>query len=342
MDSNVTDYSLGAGAGYLSYKGATKLGVKIRKPYAQEVMKHMSNFSQSESAALKKATYDGFVQSGLKAKKVYLHHVTPDDVDAMTQLMNKKTRIIASHSKFFKKFGKLKRTPNRRPFTDKEREELAKKFTDLLKNKEYKKFWKEFKEACKGKEINPSGVPDKIIKSDKAHKLATKLKIVSKGENAFYSPITKDIMINTEKLGAASFHEMGHALNANGSKLIKSLAIGRHITKLFVPVILAVGLLKPKKKDGQEPNGVIDKTTTFIKNNAGKLAFAALIPTLAEEGLASIRGGQIAKKVLDLKLLKKVNRNNFFAWTTYLAGALITSGAVALAVKIRDKVAKNV
>ena len=342
-NTDYADYTLGAGAGYLSYKGATKLGAKVRKPYAQAVMNNMRNFSENplNRDALKKATYDGYVQSGLKAKKVYLHHVTPENIEQMEKLIKKKSFIIGKNSKLFQRLNKLKRNPNTRPLNPKEQEEFAQKLSQYLKNKEYKKAWKEFKNACKGKPISTSGTPDKIIKSDKAHKLSTKLKIVGKGENAFYSPITKDIMINTDKLGGASFHEMGHALNATGSKAIKALAIGRHITRLFVPLILAVGLLKPKKKDGQESNGVIDKATTFIKNNAGKLTFAALIPTLAEEGLASIRGGQIAKKVLGPKLLKQVNKHNFFAWTTYLAGALVTSGSVALAVKIRDAIAEK-
>ena len=342
-NTDYADYTLGAGAGYLSYKGATKLGAKVRKPYAQAVMNNMRTFSEIplNKDALKKATYDGYVRSGLKAQKVYLHHVTPENIEQMEKLIMRKSFIIGKNSKFFQKLNKIKRNPNTRPLNPKEQEELAQKLTQYLKNREYKKAWQEFKNACKGKPINTSGTPDKIIKSDKAHKLSTKLKIVGKGENAFYSPITKDIMINIDKLGGASFHEMGHALNATGSKAIKALAIGRHITRLFVPLILAVGLLKPKKKDGQEPNGIIDKATTFIKNNAGKLAFAALIPTLAEEGLASIRGGQIAKKVLDPKLLKQVNKHNFFAWTTYLAGALVTSGSAALAVKIRDAIAEK-
>jgi hypothetical protein len=93
----------------------------------------------------------------------------------------------------------------------------------------------------------------------------------------FITPIfitIRDIMINTDKLGSAAFHEMGHALNASGSKAMKALVIGRHISARFVPVILAIGLLKSKKKDGEKPEGILDKTTTFIKNNAGKLAFA--------------------------------------------------------------------
>ena len=342
MDNNITDYSLGAGAGYLSYKGATKLSAKIRKPYTNQVMKQMRDFSSAEKEVLKNATYDGFVASGLKAKKYYLHDVTTADVNRLAKLMNKKARIFATKSKFIKKLEKLRTNKNARPLTQKEKDILANKLNKYIKNKEYKKAWEEFKKACKGKPITTPTNAEKIIKSDKNfNKLSTKLKAVAKGENAFCSPITKDIMINMDKFSAASFHEMGHALNATGSKAIKALAIGRHVTKLFVPLILAVGLLKPKKKEGQEPNGIIDKTTTFIKNNAGKLTFATLIPTLAEEGLASIRGGQIAKKVLNPKLLSKVNKLNFLAWTTYLLSALLTTGAVTIGVKIRDAIAEK-
>lgn len=355
MENNITDYTLGAGAGYLSYKGATKLGIQIRKPYSINVIKQMKNFSNEEKVLLKKATYDGFNISGLGSKpnRYYLHDVNLENFEDMTKLMKRKL----SNLSFIKKLKKLK--GNRRPLNAKEKEELANKLNKYIKNKEYKKAWQEFKNACKGKPVKINEIEikttvkkilkpitspdlkDKIVKSDKRRKLASKMKMVANGENAFCSPLTRDIMVNMDKLSGASFHEMGHALNASGSKAIKTLAIGRHITKALVPVILAIGLLKPKKKEGQEPNGIIDKTTTFIKNNAGKLTFAALIPTLAEEGLASIRGGQIAKKVLNPKLLKKINRNNFLAWTTYLAGALITTGAIALSIKIRDKIAQK-
>ena len=361
-----TDYTLGVGAGYLSYKGAKKIGAKIRKPYVNEVMTQMQNFSSAEKEILKQATYDGFVQSGLKAKKYYLHDVKPENAENMRKLINRK----CENSRLIKKLRKLQ--GNRRPLTPEQKIELQKKLSEHLKNGEYKKFWQEVKNAGKVQEkIKPSdikselrevakpaeeiknkidkivkssessSVPNKIIKSSSRVKLAKKLKDVAEGKNAFCSPLTRDIMINVDKLGGASFHEMGHALNASGSKVIKALAIGRHISALFVPVILAIGLLKPKKKDNEEPNGIIDKATTFIKSNAGKLTFAALIPTLAEEGLASIRGGQIAKKVLDPKLLKKVNRNNFLAWTTYLTGALLTTGAVTIGVKIRDAIAEK-
>ena len=47
------------------------------------------------------------------------------------------------------------------------------------------------------------------------------------------------------------------------------------------------------------------------------------------------------KKVLSPELLKKVNKGNFIAWTTYLTGALVLRGINAMSVRIRDKVASN-
>ena len=348
---NYTDYTLGAGAGYAAYVGSKKVLNKAKKPYVNKVIQNMSNYSEAENQALKKATYDAFSKSGLKAKKYYLHDINPDNAESMANLFEKKFDAMIKGNKFFAKLENFR----------KKLEELKTKIDKIKKTKapnkpSVSKNIKHSEENLAQKIKNPQNVnidgikdninkvgdsklSDKIIKRDNKVKLSKQIKSVAEGKNAFCSPITRDIMVNTDKLSSASFHEMGHALNATGSKAIQALAVGRHVTKLFIPIILAIGLLKPKKKDGEKPQGIIDKTTTFIKENAGKLTFAALIPTLAEEGLASIRGGKLAKQVLDPKLLKKVNKGNMLAWTTYLAGALVTSGAVAFATKVRDKMA---
>ena len=50
----------------------------------------------------------------------------------------------------------------------------------------------------------------------------------------------------------------------------------------------------------------MDKITTFIKNNSGKLTFAAILPTIAEEGLASINANTMLKfSNLDKSLIKR-------------------------------------
>ena len=297
-NSNIANYTFGVSAGYLSYKGADKLGLKILQSYSAKYVGRRNNFSPEENDILKKAVYDGFSQSGLKKKKFYLNNINPENVDLMTKMTSKKIDIIFSKFEFYRKIEELR--------------------TQLKENNKIKSITTPLKEN-----INQG------------------LKVAANGNNAFCFPIISDIMINMDKCSESAFHEMGHALNFSGSKLTKAFVFGCRMITLPVSLIFAIGLLKPKKKEGEKPNGIIDKTTTFIKNNTGKLTFATFVPILAEEGLASIRGCNIAKKVLNLKFLKRINRTNFFAWTTYFISALMTAGMVALSVKIRDKVAEK-
>ena len=171
-----------------------------------------------------------------------------------------------------------------------------------------------------------------------SEKIEKAIKMTSKGKNAFYHPITKQIMVNTNEMPFAAFHEMGHAINHNMSKWTNYLAWGRHGFALLAPVFVAIGLLKNKKQEGETPQSTGDKITTFIKNNCGKLAFLAMVPTMAEEGLASINGAKLAKKVLSPELFKKVCKSNSLAWCTYLVGAIMVGLGANLAVKVRDKI----
>ncbi|MBQ2611149.1 hypothetical protein IJF81_02015, partial [bacterium] len=85
-------------------------------------------------------------------------------------------------------------------------------------------------------------------------------------------------------------------MNANLSKFGKILQKCRPMALLAIPVS-QIALWKTKKAPGEEPKNGLDKTTTFIKNNAGKLTFLAFLPTLLEEGLASVKGNKLAKKL---------------------------------------------
>ena len=115
---------------------------------------------------------------------------------------------------------------------------------------------------------------------------------------------------------------------------------GQNVSKAMIPAILITGLLKSKKEDGEQPKGIMDKTTTFIKNNCGKLVFAAMLPTIAEEGLASLNGAKLAKKVLDSNMLKKVNKTNAIAWGSYISLATVMGLGARLGVMVRDKIAQ--
>lgn len=162
---------------------------------------------------------------------------------------------------------------------------------------------------------------------------------VTSGENAFYSSASKKIIMPEKKLGLALFHETGHAMNANLSKFGKILQKCRPMAMLMLP-IAAIALYKTKKAPGEEPKNNLDKATTFIKNNAGKLTFAAFLPTLLEEGLASLKGNKVAKQLLSPELAKKVAKTNALGFSTYLLTAVLSSLGIYLGTKVKDAIAK--
>ncbi len=165
-------------------------------------------------------------------------------------------------------------------------------------------------------------------------------RMLEQGRNAIFWPKTNEIAVNIEKLGTATFHEMGHAVNHNFSKFWKGMQ------KLRVPCGIAgglfgtVALLKRKKVEGEEPKGFFDKTTTLIKNNVGKLTLAAFAPIVAEELMATYRGNKMAKKVLSPELFKKVQKTNRFGAMTYIAAGVGAALAAVVGSKVRDAIAK--
>lgn len=70
-----------------------------------------------------------------------------------------------------------------------------------------------------------------------------------------------------------------------------------------------------------------DDKPNFIERNAGKIGFLAFLPTIVEEGIASLRGLKYAKQLKGVNL-SALKRNYFFAWMTYvIAGLGLAVGA---------------
>lgn len=163
--------------------------------------------------------------------------------------------------------------------------------------------------------------------------------MVSSGSNALYTFKSKAIIMPEKDMVLAAFHEMGHAANSNLSKFGKLLQKCRPLMLLAGPIAL-IALFKSKKAPDEKPEGAVDKTTTFIKNNAGKLTFLSFIPMLLEEGMASIKGLKFAEKALSPELIKKVAKTNKLGFITYMGLALASSLGVYLGVKVKDAIAK--
>lgn len=156
----------------------------------------------------------------------------------------------------------------------------------------------------------------------------TKIVQIEKGKNAGYIPIiNKIIMPPDNKLSIAGFHEIGHAMNHN-SKIGKIITLGKLI-RTFAPIpLIAIACFKKEKNDNKP------KTTSFIKNNIGKLIFATRIIPMIDEALASIKGYNLASKNhLNKELLKKVKNSYIAAFMTYATVTLIYSIGAQVIVK---------
>lgn len=164
----------------------------------------------------------------------------------------------------------------------------------------------------------------------RAYGLGNSLDVVAKGENAFYvdnlnlSQEAKNAGLKSKIAVAPSSkpsliqHELGHGINAT-KKFTKLLQKSRRYS-VYAPVaLLLASKIMPQKENGQQ---------NFIQRNAGILGFAAFLPTIIEEGLASFKGIKSAKEMLKKGLLKgpvKLNilkRNYAFALATYILAGI--------------------
>ena len=164
---------------------------------------------------------------------------------------------------------------------------------------------------------------------------------IAEGKNAMFMKQIDIIAINKEKYAVSAFHEMGHAINKHFSNFAKCLNKLKGPMAVFTPIIMAIAILKRKKAEGEKTDGLFDKTTTVIKNNCTKLTFAAFLPKILEEGLASLQGAKLAKGLLPSQQFKKLNKMQTAAWLTYLGSALAATAATATAGKVRDFIASS-
>lgn len=139
---------------------------------------------------------------------------------------------------------------------------------------------------------------------------------VARGENAFYADSLK-LAVAPKSKPSLILHELGHAINAGKGKFMRFLQKSRGYVSAVPATLLMLKGLCGNKDD--KPN--------FIERNAGKIGFLAFLPTIVEEGIASLRGLKYAKQLKGVNL-SALKRNYFFAWMTYvIAGLGLAVGA---------------
>lgn len=146
--------------------------------------------------------------------------------------------------------------------------------------------------------------------------LYNEIETVANGKNAFYLDEAK-LAVAPKTKPSLILHELGHASNSKNF-ILKMLQKSRRYAMGAPMALLIASKLMGKSNDGRK---------NFIERNAFGLGFAAFLPTIIEEGAASLRGIKAVKKVpqgllkgaLNTKVLK---RNYLFALATYIIAGL--------------------
>ena len=207
---------------------------------------------------------------------------------------------------------------------------VGKPFTNQLKKEEPNNH---LYKDCFQKALNISELDKKGVKIIPAQILNAVSNEYAKGTNACFIPNTKEVLINTDKISIAGFHELGHALNA-----LKSKYGVKYLAKMRAPGYAIAGLMEyfaifSRKKPKDAPRSITD----IIEDNCGKIAFTAMLPIVAEEAIASIRGIKLARASgVTEPLIKNMKKLYAKALMTYGGRAVLGGLAVYASRKVMD------
>lgn len=161
---------------------------------------------------------------------------------------------------------------------------------------------------------------------------------IAKGKNAAFSPATNQVIYNHEKLSLAAFHEIGHAFNKNSSKFWSGMQKMRNpLTAVALLIAMLPAFTKKTVPTEEKELTKFQKVKNKVRDNAGKLAFVSMLPIIAEEGMASIRGCKWANANLPKHLSKKVLKANGIGMCSYVLGAVGVAVMAMTARAVKDK-----
>lgn len=173
----------------------------------------------------------------------------------------------------------------------------------------------------------------------------TVMSFMEKG-NSCYTFFDKTIYVS-KNTRLSLFHEMGHAYNHNKTVFAKFLQKKRGLyQKVLMPVSIAALLLSfPKSnknaKESKENNltlkWILKAKDIFVKISP-LIVFASFLPEIIEEGMASLKGQEFAKNVLDKNMFNKVKYTNLLGFLSYLFIGSFAAGVLWAALKIKNHI----
>lgn len=180
------------------------------------------------------------------------------------------------------------------------------------------------------KSIKDSGLAEKGVELIHEANSATD---IGRGLNACYIPASKQIKLNLDKASISGFHEAGHAWNhlkSRTGKILQALRAPGYAIAGLMGTVALFSRNKPKEAERDFKD--------IIQDNCGKIAFIAMLPTVAEEALASRRGIKLAKLGgLSDTAIKNLKKFYGKALLSYVGYALVTGLSVFSASKIMEK-----
>ena len=154
--------------------------------------------------------------------------------------------------------------------------------------------------------------------------------VYNPGFNSVYSGKTGSLL-----------HEIGHAINKNKNFFTRiPLRLTIVSSLVLTPLAILTAMFHKKENDNPENKTFLTKTKDFAKDRIG-LAIAVLsLPSLAEEGIASLRAFKFVEKskLMTEAIKKEHNKILLMAFGTYVAGAAILTGMAKTAVWVKNKV----
>ena len=164
--------------------------------------------------------------------------------------------------------------------------------------------------------------------------------IVKNGQNEFWFKHSKSILLPQKGMELTAFHELGHAIDYVFSKTGRVIQNTRSL--LYLPLLIMMfGCFTQKESETKDKKLTkFDKIKNFIRDNAGKLSAVATVPVLYSEGMATLKGYKIAKKVLSPENSKKMLKTSLIGFSSYVVYAALLVGASIAAVKIKDELDK--
>lgn len=307
-----------------------------------QAMKKVSKVSKKEIDDLSIASQKGLELTGLKQKGVEIFSIQEDP-----ELKTKMKDLIGCAGKLYKSiFSKNDE------LIEQCAEEAKKSLERLFENaKEDQEAMDALKTEILSSKKLKNGIPEmnEAIAQNIANMQA--LTMFKNGSNACYLPHANKIILPSKTLRTSVFHEMGHAMNNNGGMIMKALQKCRPLAKIVPGAVLMVSLLNKRPKNSEKVDtstlkGKMQNVADKTKKHAGLITGLAMLPMVLEEGIASLRGQGVAKKLvsegsLSKELFKKIKATNFGGFASY---ALAATGAVAaceLAIKIKDNIQKK-